>query len=221
MLVKGVPSWPRDMQVIGVEGRFHFLVFPQGDDLLRLYGSYQFADKSRFDGPTRRAKLIDAFSKLSCLPYAEAISVSTPIGPFNSFSNEDHWIDDPICPGIVLVGDAAGHNDPIIGQGLSIALRDVRLVSEILRDARTAGREPDFRPYVEERVERMRRLRITAQVATTLRVEFGPEARERRARVGKRVAAGQLAPLPASLIGPERLPAEAFLPETIDRLLAS
>ena len=169
---------------------------------------------------TRRAKLIDAFSKLSCLPYAEAIAVSTPVGPFNSFSNEDHWIDDPTCPGIVLVGDAAGHNDPIIGQGLSIALRDVRLVSEILRDAKAAGREPDFRPYVEERAERMRRLRITARVATTLRVEFSQEARERRARVGKRVAAGQLGPLPASLIGPERLPAEAFLSETIEKLLA-
>jgi 2-polyprenyl-6-methoxyphenol hydroxylase-like FAD-dependent oxidoreductase len=221
MLVKGVPSWPRDMQVIGVEDRFHFLIFPQGGDLLRLYGSYQFADKSRFDGPDRRAKLIDAFGRLTCLPYAEAITASTAVGPFNSFSNEDHWIDDPTFPGIVLIGDAAGHNDPIIGQGLSIALRDVRLVSEILRDARTTGREPDFRPYVEERAERMRRLRITAQVATTLRVEFGSEARERRARVGKRMAAGQLAPLPASLIGPERLPAEAFLPETIEKLLAS
>ena len=90
-----------------------------------------------------------------------------------------------------------------------------------LRDAKTAGHEPDFRPYVEERAERMRRLRITAQVATRLRVEFGPEARDRRARAGKRVAAGQLGPLPASLIGPERLPAEAFLPETIEKLLAS
>ncbi|MBV9566366.1 MAG: FAD-dependent monooxygenase [Bradyrhizobium sp.] len=221
MLVKGVPSWPRDVQVIGVEDRFHFLVFPQGDDLLRLYGSYHFADKSRFDGPTRRAKLIEAFGKLTCLPYAEAIAASTPIGPFNAFSNEDHWIDDPTCPGVALIGDAAGHNDPIIGQGLSIALRDVRLVSELLRDAKAAGQEPDFRPYVEERAERMRRLRITAQVATTLRVEFGPQARERRARAGKRMAAGQLAPLPASLIGPERLPAEAFLPETIERLLES
>jgi 2-polyprenyl-6-methoxyphenol hydroxylase-like FAD-dependent oxidoreductase len=84
MLVKGVPSWPRDMQVIGVEDRFHFLIFPQGDDLLRLYGSYQFADKSRFDGPDRRTKLIDAFGSLTCLPYAEAIAASTPIGPFNS-----------------------------------------------------------------------------------------------------------------------------------------
>jgi hypothetical protein len=38
----------------------------------------------------------------------------------------------------------------------------------------------------------MRRLRITAQVVITLRVEFGSEARERCARVGKRMAAGQL-----------------------------
>jgi 2-polyprenyl-6-methoxyphenol hydroxylase-like FAD-dependent oxidoreductase len=221
MLIKGVPSWPRDMQVIGVEDRFHFLVFPQGNDLLRLYACYDFPDKSRFNGPDRQTKLINVFGELTCFPYAEAIAASTPIGPFNSFSNEDHWIDDPTCPGVVLIGDAAGHNDPILGQGLSIALRDVRLVSEILGEARVSGRVPDFRPYVEERAERMRRLRITARVAATLRAEFGQEARERRARVGKRMAAGQLGPLPASLIGPERLPAEAFLPESIEKLLAS
>jgi 2-polyprenyl-6-methoxyphenol hydroxylase-like FAD-dependent oxidoreductase len=220
MLVKGVPWWPRDMQVIGVEDRFHFLIFPQGDDLVRLYGCYQVADKTRFDGPDRRAKLLTAFSALKCLPYAEAIAAATPVGPFNSYSNEDHWIDDPTCPGVVLIGDAAGHNDPILGQGLSIALRDVRLVNEILREAKAAGRTPDFRPYVAERAERMRRLRITAQTVTTLRVEFGPEARERRRRVGRRMAAGQLAPLPASLIGPEKLPPEAFLPETIEKLFA-
>jgi 2-polyprenyl-6-methoxyphenol hydroxylase-like FAD-dependent oxidoreductase len=220
MLVKGVPSWPRDMQVIGVEDRFHFLIFPQGDDLVRLYACYQFADKARFDGPDRRAKLLAASRALKCLPYAEAIAAATPVGPFNSYSNEDHWVDDPTCPGVVLIGDAAGHNDPILGQGLSIALRDVRLVSEILREAGAAGGAPDFRPYVEERAERMRRLRITAQAVTRLRVEFGPEARERRRRVGRRLASGQLAPMPASLIGPEQLPPEAFLSDTIEKLFA-
>jgi hypothetical protein len=33
---------------------------------------------------------------------------------------------------VVLIGDAAGHNDPIIGQGTSITLRDVRIVQEII-----------------------------------------------------------------------------------------
>ena len=76
--------------------------------------------------------VIAAFAGLTCLPYADGISRAQPIGPFNSFSNEDHWTEDPTAPGVVLVGDAAGHNDPIIGQGLSIALRDVRFVSEII-----------------------------------------------------------------------------------------
>ena len=80
-----------------------------------------------------------AFGMLTCLPYAEAISASTPIGPFNSFSNEDHWIDDPTCPGVVLIGDAAGHNDRNLGQGLSIALRDVRMIHEVLGEAEGGG----------------------------------------------------------------------------------
>jgi menaquinone-9 beta-reductase len=47
---------------------------------------------------------------------------------------------------VVLVGDAAGHNDPIIGQGLSIALRDVRLVGEAIL---AGGRDQAaFRHYV-------------------------------------------------------------------------
>ena len=34
-------------------------------------------------------------ARLTCLPQAGMIAASRPIGPFNSFSNEDHWIDDP------------------------------------------------------------------------------------------------------------------------------
>jgi 2-polyprenyl-6-methoxyphenol hydroxylase-like FAD-dependent oxidoreductase len=120
---------------------------------------------------------------------------------------------------VVLVGDAAGHNDPIIGQGLSIALRDVRLVSETI----LAGGwdQAAFRPYVEERLERMRRLRITARLAVSLRAEYGEEARLRRQRAGRRARIDKmLSPIPASLVGPERLPAAAFEQATIDALLA-
>ena len=45
----------------------------------------------------------------------------------------DTWTDSPCAPGVVLLGDAAGWNDPIIGQGLSIALRDVRMVADVVR----------------------------------------------------------------------------------------
>jgi 2-polyprenyl-6-methoxyphenol hydroxylase-like FAD-dependent oxidoreductase len=219
MLVDGVPDWPQDLQVQGTEGRVHFLVIPQGSDRLRLYLCYDFADKAPYAGAGRQDHLIATFAGLSCLPYAEAIARARPIGPFNSFSNEDHWVEDPTAPGVVLVGDAAGHNDPILGQGLSIALRDVRLASEaILAGARD---QAAYRPYVEERRERMRRLRITASLTATLRAEFGEEARRRRQRAGRRMRVDKmLSPFPADLIGPDKLPAAAFDQATIDALLA-
>jgi 2-polyprenyl-6-methoxyphenol hydroxylase-like FAD-dependent oxidoreductase len=85
----------------------------------------------------------------------------------------------------VLVGDAAGSNDPILGQGLSITLRDVRLVRDALLD--TSDWSPAiFEPYAAERAERMRRLRLVASIVSVLQNEFGPEASERRRRVHER-----------------------------------
>ena len=93
----------------------------------------------------------------------------------------DSWTDNPIIEGLALIGDAAGYSDPRIGQGLSVALRDVRVLSELL--ATSEDWSPNaLTPYTEERAERMRRLRFCNAVATTLRGEFGPEARERRRR---------------------------------------
>ena len=53
-----------------------------------------------------------------------------------------------------------------------------------------------------------------------LRVEFGPDAKARRARVTFRAAERRLSPYPTVLMGPERLLPEAFLAETIERLIA-
>jgi hypothetical protein len=66
----------------------------------------------------------------------------------------------------------------------------------------------------------MRRLRITAGLSTKIRVEFGEDAKKRRARVSDRMLQRQLSPLPAAVIGPERLPPEAYTPETIEKLIA-
>ena len=95
MLVEGMPDWPQDTQVCGTEGRTHFLVIPVGSDRVRLYLCYDFADKASYAGPQRQQKLIETFARLTCLPQAGMIAAGRPIGPFNSFSNEDHWIDDP------------------------------------------------------------------------------------------------------------------------------
>ena len=127
----------------------------------------------------------------------------------------------PVVDGVVLVGDAAGHNDPIIGQGLSITFRDVRLVRDVLLGG------PDwspaaFTPYVEERRERMRRLRFVAMLDSTIENEFGPDADARRARArARQIEDPMLAQWFFSVFaGPETMPAEAFDDSIRTRLLA-
>ncbi|MBV8868554.1 MAG: FAD-dependent monooxygenase [Acetobacteraceae bacterium] len=218
MLVDGVPDWPREQQSLGTEENLHYLVFPQTGSRVSIYACYGFDGHERFTGPGREQNLLEAF-RLRCLPFGNAIAKGTPIGPFHSVSNEDHWVDNPVAPGVVLLGDAAGHNDPITGQGLSITLRDVRILRDLILEG---AREPDdFRPYVDDRRERVDRLRVTAQFWSVLHAEFGPEAAARRARALRRAfVEGQLSPIPALFAGPEALPADAFAPATLAALLA-
>ena len=131
----------------------------------------------------------------------------------------DTWTDRPIADGLALIGDAAGYSDPNVAQGLSIALRDVRILSEVL----LAGEDwspSALRPYVEERTERMRRLRFCNAVATTLRGEFSPEGQERRRRARERMQAEPELGLwrRAYLAGPESVPASAFDERIYERL---
>ena len=45
-------------------------------------------------------------------------------GPCASFPMTDSWTSIPATDGVVLLGDAAGWSNPVIGQGLAVALRD-------------------------------------------------------------------------------------------------
>src|SRR5262249_20271261 len=120
-----------------------------------------------------------------------------------------------------LIGDAAGWNDPIIGQGLSIAMRDVRIVAEILL-AGSDWSPAVFMPYAQERTERMRRLRLSAQLTTDLRATFTPEAAKRLQRIFAQFAENPslFGSLVIQLAGPESAPAEAFEAESLNRILA-
>lgn len=220
MLVDGADGWPADLQVIGSEGDVHFLVFPQGGGRIRLYLGYATEQAKRFAGAQGPQAFLDAF-RLACVPRSEHLAAARPAGPCNSYPNEDTWTDVVCRPGLLLIGDAAGSNDPIIGQGLSITLRDVRLV----RDALQAQRDWSpglFEPYAAERAERMRRLRFTASLIASLQNEFGPAARERRLRVRDlQMQDPTLAlPLMSTLMGPDAIPAEVFEEPVRARLLA-
>src|SRR5580700_2484988 len=219
MLVDNTTGWPADLQIFGTEARVNFLAFPQSTERVRLYICYSTEDKKRFAGADNQSRFLDAF-RLESVPGSQYLANGTPSGPCNSYGNEDTWTDVPYALGVVLIGDAAGHNDPIIGQGLSISYRDVRMVRDLMLENRNWT--PDvFQPYAEERRERMRRLRLTASTFSILSVEFGDHARERRAKVREERLRGNFPDVsPAAFVGPEVLPAEMFDETILDRLRA-
>lgn len=218
-LLVGNLDWPDDIQTVGTEGDVNFLVFPQAGGKARLYLGHALADRHRFTGPEGTARFLAAF-RLSCVPESDRLARATPAGPCAGYTNEDTWTEEPFADGVVLIGDAAGHNDPIIGQGLSIALRDVRLVSELLLATREWSTGL-FAPYSAERRERMRRLRFTAALTATLTAEFGTAATERRRRANDRMRADSTLQVAQAVpfIGPEAAPAELFTEETWERIL--
>lgn len=210
LLVEGADAWPDTQQATGVENDVHFLVFPQGSGRIRLYLGYALAQRQRLNGPDAAERFLDAY-RFRNVPGSEAIASARPAGPCQAYGNEDTWTDAPVADGVVLVGDAAGHNDPIIGQGLSITIRDVRLVRDVMLDG-SDWSAAAFTPYVEERRERMRRLRFVAALDSALQAEFGPEADARRARAAELQAADPslVQWFYAAFVGPEMLPADAF-----------
>lgn len=221
LLVDGVAGWDVTRQAIGTEDDFAFLAFPQGGDRVRVYGGWSLADKTRFAGTEGPRRFLDAF-RMRSAPHNEAIADGTPAGPLFAYYNNCSATDQPHAPGAVLVGDAAGWNDPILGLGLSITYRDVRMVSDILK-ATASGEAPDFRPYAEERAERMRRLRAAADLQASLDMEFGDAARERRRRYHEASAADPTVGLHgvAVMAGPEAVPPEVFGEAHRQRVLAA
>ena len=221
LLVDDVQGWDSTMQAIGTEDDFAFLAFPQSGSRVRVYGGWALDQKSRFAGAEGTRRFLEAF-RMRSAPRNGAIADGTPAGPLYAYFNNSSVVATPYAQGAVLIGDAAGWNDPILGLGLSITHRDVRLVSEILK-ATAPGTAPDFRPYAEERVERMRRLQIAADTQATLDMEFGEGPRERRRRYHEAAAADPTLGMFgfAVMAGPESVPAEFFDPAHRARVLGA
>ncbi|MDY7099915.1 MAG: FAD-dependent monooxygenase [Actinomycetota bacterium] len=222
LLVDGLDAWPTHAMSKGTEGDVLFFVFPRTGGIARLYLLFDPDNRSRFTGPDRARDFLDAF-RLDCLPPGEAIAASHPAGPLASYPMTDAWTDGPpLVDGVVLVGDAAGWSDPILGQGLSIALRDARLVSEALIGADDWS-PATFDEYVTERAERMRRLRVVARVDNALNCTFTPEGRARRKAVKMATLRDPLIAGVTAIpifVGPEAPPPEAFEPDNVTRILA-
>lgn len=221
LLVEEAEGWPAELQTTGVAADVHYLVFPQGNGRIRLYLGYGLEQRARLNGADAATNFLAAF-RIPALPASEALANARPAGPCHAYGNEDTWTDSPVADGVVLIGDAAGHNDPIIGQGLSITFRDVRIVRDLLLES-SDWSPRTFAPYADERRERMRRLRFVAALDSSLENEFGPaaEARRLRARALQAEDPTLLFWFMAAFAGPDAVPASAFDPTIRDHLLAT
>jgi 2-polyprenyl-6-methoxyphenol hydroxylase-like FAD-dependent oxidoreductase len=219
LLVDDAGEWPADEQSIGVDGDLGFYVCPQGNGRIRLYAAHGLDQRNRFAGDGAVERFLQAFDRPS-LPHRASLSQARPAGPCHGYPNNDVWIDNPVAPGIVLIGDAAGHNDPSGGQGISIALKDARLVSEAL-EAGKAWTPETFAPYASQRREQMRRIRFSTRLLAAFRMEFTDEARRRRREGRKRMVADPelMLPFAAMQKGPFAVPSEVFSQRIWDGLL--
>ena len=108
---------------------------PLGRNRHRAYFIYPKTIGYRLQGEQMLGLFISESAK--CYPLlAEHYAGAKSIGPLASFDVSDYWVDHPYREGIALIGDAAATTDPTFGQGLSLALRDARVLrDELSRDS--------------------------------------------------------------------------------------
>jgi 2-polyprenyl-6-methoxyphenol hydroxylase-like FAD-dependent oxidoreductase len=162
-------------------GRVAYL-FPQGAGRVRAYLMYE-PELPRLQGAGDIPRFIQECVKTG-LP-TETYAGAQPIGPLASFDMTENWVEHPYRSGLALLGDAAGASDPTWGQGMSLTLRDARVLSDNLLatdDWDRAGHE-----YAGARDGYFKRVITVADWMYELFLTRGPEADRRRERAFPRI----------------------------------
>ena len=162
MLVKG-DDIPTDANVAVRERDTLFLSFPQEQGFARVYHCFPVEQHDRYASPDRADRFI-ADSALAAHPECERWLSAEPMGPCATFPCGDSWASSVLADGVALIGDAGGYNNLLIGQGLSLALRDVAQLSERMK-AEDEWTPSTLAPYEEERSTRLARARFLAHLA--------------------------------------------------------
>lgn len=103
------------------------------------------------------------------------------LGPVSFFPNANIVVDRPATTDVILIGDAAGANDPCQGHGVSLAFHDVR----VLRDLVASGIDWTAIPaeFYARRDRYFDVLRQHARWSEQIATETGPEIDAIRARI--------------------------------------
>jgi menaquinone-9 beta-reductase len=154
------------------------ITFPIGDERFRVYLAFRHGTRPLLSGQKDLATFVEA-SVATGVP-GEWLHDGENVGPLASFSAPDRWAGHPYRDGIVLIGDAAAASDPSFGCGLSLGLRDVRVLRDHL------ATEPDWAlaaaAYADAHDGYYSALRRTHALWRQLFFDVGPAAEALRAR---------------------------------------
>ena len=153
------------------KGRF-ILNFPQGEGRTRVYLCYAAGSAKRYSGLNDIQVVLEQCIA-SGVP-AEVYENASPAGPLATFEGRTSWVESVYRQGVALMGDAAANTDPTWGQGLSMALRDARILTEKLLahdDWDEAGKV-----YAKERRQRLAVIHAMENWQTQLLMDTGLEA---------------------------------------------
>jgi 2-polyprenyl-6-methoxyphenol hydroxylase-like FAD-dependent oxidoreductase len=159
-------------------------LFPQGGGRVRSYIGYGPHEIERLQGMGDASRFIEE-SVRTGVP-RESFTGVRAVGPLATFDMTETWVDSPYRNGLALIGDAAGSTDPTWGQGLSLTLRDARvLAGQVLasEDWDAAGHA-----YAREHDRYLNSALATQGWLFDLFFELGPEADARRERALQRLA---------------------------------
>ena len=157
----------------------HFILnFPQSNSRVRVYLCYKSGSSRRYGGQDDIPEVISQ-CVASGVP-AEVYANSIPAGPLATFDGRTTWAESAYLDGVALLGDAAANTDPTWGQGLSMALRDARVLKEQLLshdDWDEAGMS-----YAKARQQYSPVVHSMENWQTQLLMDTGPEADATRER---------------------------------------
>lgn len=208
---------PEDMMIAGillenvsaaedtVQGIYNFalghlvVIGPQGGGRVRMYLCYHDRTQARFQGSGDLARFVEGCKKTGAS--AALFEDARQAGPLATFGCAHSWVDHPYRDGVALIGDTATSSDPTWGQGLSLTLRDARVLRDHLM--RTDDWDAAGHAYADEHDGYAGRLHTFHQWMSAMYLATGPDADACRARAMPLIAQDPSRQPDALFLGPD------------------
>jgi menaquinone-9 beta-reductase len=203
-LFDGMTAMPQDTThfVINTELGQSSILIPQGNGRVRVYVIYPSRSGRRFSGKKDIHDFIAEAIRTGVHP--ELFDGAVSAGPLATFEGADSWVESPYHRGVALLGDAASTCDPAWGQGLSMSVRDARVLSDCLLG--NENWENAGRTYAGEHNRAYATIHATEDLFSTFFLETGPAADARRSRAFPLIAEEPDRVPDAFMSGPDAAP---------------